>query len=218
MAIDGLEERCDGWRAYHGGTAWRPLAGGAVEVAGHSEPPRTSGRPLTMRTLWRDFGVAITHHADKYTVPPEVIAAVMACEAGRRGGYHLNTRSRREEPGYTSDEATPHRVSVGVGQCLISTARDVQRRFSLYEGEEVDAHMLEIPERAIELCAGYLRMLSDRYPGADGVLLQAAYNAGRLRKGDDPFCLYVFDNGRTLKYIRYVNDLVIGVWGEEGAA
>lgn len=215
MAVDGLEQRADGWRSYYGGKAWRVLCGGVVEVAGYDDPPRTSGRPLTMRTLWRDFGVALEHYSSKYSIPAEVIAGVMACEAGRRGGYHLNTRSRRGEPGYASDEATPHKVSVGVGQCLISTARDVQDRFDLYSGDVVDAALLEIPERAIELCAGYLRMLADRYDTTDGVLLQAAYNAGRLRKGDDPFHLYVYDSARTLKYIRYVNDLVLGVWPEE---
>lgn len=211
MAVDGLEI-CDcGWKRYYGGLRWRPLDTGVVEVDGYSEPPRTSGEPLTMRTLWRDFGVSILHHSEQYRIPPEVIAATMACEAGRRGGYHLNTRSRREEPGYVSDEQTPHKVSVGVGQCLISTARDVQSHFDLYPGEVVDASLLEIPDRAVELCAGYLRMLADRYDTTDGMLLQAAYNAGRLREGDDPFHFYVYDNNRSMKYARYVNDLVLGV-------
>lgn len=210
--VDGLSERADGWRTYHSGRGWRWREDRALEVEGHDAPPRTNGAPLTMRTLWRDYGGDIERAASRHNVRAEGLAALLACEAGRRGGYHLDARSRRHEPGYVSDEQTPRRVSVGLAQTLISTAREVAERLDLWPGEHVDAAMLEIPSRSIELGAGYLRLLAAQYGTDDPLLLQAGYNAGRIRRGDDPFHLYVFDNARSMRFARYLNDLVLGVW------
>jgi hypothetical protein len=53
------------------------------------------------------------------------------------------------EPGYTSDEATPHRVSIGLTQTLISTAREAM-------GMSFGRDWLLVPANAITAGTTYI--------------------------------------------------------------
>lgn len=69
--------------------------------------------------MWNDFRPAIEEWAQKFGVPVELIIATISTET--RG----DPAAVRKEPGYISDEHTPNKVSPGLMQTLISTARDV---------------------------------------------------------------------------------------------
>ncbi len=105
--------------AFEDGVSWR-LTRGGVEVEG-SGVERTRGEPETVRRVWRDFGDSIKRWAGHYRVPAELIVATICTET------HGNADRVREESGYISDAATPHRVSPGLMQTLISTARETLR-------------------------------------------------------------------------------------------
>jgi hypothetical protein len=76
------------------------------------------------------------------------------------------------EPGYISDEATPHKVSPGLTQTLISTAREAMQM-------SLDRQWLLDPANAIEAGTAYIAHQA-RVTHLDPPLVAAAYNAGKL--------------------------------------
>lgn len=130
-------------------------------------PERTAGEPATMRRIWGEFGEPVRYYADAYDVPCELILATIATESGG------NPAACRLEPGYVSDEATPHKVSPGLMQTLLSTARGVLRDPGLTRS------FLLTPAGSIHAGTAYIdRQRTKTF--LDPPLVAAAYNAGGL--------------------------------------
>lgn len=197
------DENLTEWHSKYGGREWR-LTNEGIETREGIE--RTAGEPITMRTIWDDFGDDIQHACWEMDVSPDVVAAMIPIEAARQSDGHYDPESVREEPGYTSDEETPHRVSPGVMQTLISTARDMAGKYDLYDEDDVDRQMLFEPKHSIMLGTAYLAHQIERY-GRDPVLLCAAYNAGSVREtGRNPWKLRVYGKTRLDRYVAWFND------------
>ncbi len=131
------------------------------EVAGEIEMDGL----IVVRKIWADFKAPIVQWADHYGVPVEIIIATIATES--RG----KATALRKEPGYRSDAATPHRVSPGLMQTLISTAR------MALKDKSINRTWLYNPSNSIKAGTAYIAQQSKR-TGMDPPLSFAAYNAG----------------------------------------
>jgi peptidoglycan hydrolase-like protein with peptidoglycan-binding domain len=154
---------------------WR-LSPEGLRVEGFVGPPRSPGKPDTVTRCWRDFRAAFETCAAAYGVPVELLIATACTESGGRAA------ALREEPGFISDEATPHRVSPGLMQTLISTAREVLRDPSLDRARLLD------PATSIRAGAAMIRAqaIKRKLPTHfDPPLVAIAYNAGSLRARGD---------------------------------
>ncbi len=147
---------------FHGSISWQVDRRGVL-IDG--EVQRTRGEPATVRRVWRDFGPAISKAAGEFLVPAELIVATICTES--RG----NTAARREEPGFTSDTATPHRVSTGLMQTLISTASATLGK------PDVTSAWLCVPENSIRAGTAYIRQQQPK-THYDPPVVACAYNAG----------------------------------------
>jgi soluble lytic murein transglycosylase-like protein len=171
---------------------------------------RTRGRPRTMSTLDADYGASIEEAGARFELPASWVAAMVSIEAARRG-FRFDPRSLRREPGYVDDETTPHRISAGLMQTLLSTARQMSRSFGLgvtFGAERVPLALgdLMVPRRSLLLGAAYMRDRADRF-GADPVLLVAAYNAGGVyHSSGNPWRLRTYGRTRIPKFVAYHND------------
>lgn len=147
-----------------------------------------------------------------------------------RNRFRMDPVSLRMEPGYTHPEDTPGRVSAGLMQTLVTTARQMAHKHELHplslEGErrEVTLGDLLCPRLSLlygtaymahemEQAAGAIpRLLDGGRPGAgcDFVLLTGAYNAGRIAPDDpkrgNPFGLLTYGAERTQRAIAIHND------------
>jgi soluble lytic murein transglycosylase-like protein len=117
---------------------------------------------------WQRYGRLIAAAATRHGVPAELILAAIVEESGGRA------HAVAEYPGYVSDAATPHKVSLGLGQMLLSTAQKLAPR------QRIGRAQLQDPAIAIDLVARYLARL---YPmtGFDPRLAGPSYNAGSVR-------------------------------------
>jgi len=134
--------------------------------------PRSKGKPTTAGNTWEAYRTAFEKCAAAYGVPVELLLAVACTESGG------NPQVVRLEPGYESDEATPARISAGLMQTLISTARSATGDRSL------DRAALLTPEESIRAGACYIKQqaVSAKIPtNFDPPLVGIAYNAGSLR-------------------------------------
>lgn len=158
-----------------GARRWR-LSPEGVRVEGFVAPPRSPGLPETATRCWHDFRAAFETCAAAYGVPVELLIATACTESGGRPG------AIREEPGFTSDAATPHRVSPGLMQTLISTACEVLGDASM------DRTRLLDPATSIRTGAAMIRAQAIRRKMPthfDPPLVAIAYNAGSLRARTD---------------------------------
>jgi len=94
------------------------LAPEGVLIGDAATPETTGGQPTTVRRVWERFGSLIEMWGGRFGIPAELIVATICTET--RG----DASAVREEPGYISDTQTPNKVSPGLMQTLISTARD----------------------------------------------------------------------------------------------
>jgi soluble lytic murein transglycosylase-like protein len=195
------------FHAFENSVRWR-LTRSGVEIEG-SGVERTKGAPRTAIAVWDAYGKDIKSAAKTYRVPAELIVATICTESGGRAD------AVREEPGYTSDQATPHRVSVGLTQTLISTAREAMR---LSLGRE----WLLVPANAISAGTAYIAGQA-RLTWLDPPLVAAAYNAGCLRHQDGArnrwkTRQYPIGTAQHVdRFVRFLNDTVWmfhhnGVW------
>lgn len=132
----------------------------------NGRPLETSGgEPKTVRSVWQRFSVPIEEWAAKFGVPVELIVATICTET--RG----DPAAVREEPGFISDEKTPNKVSPGLMQTLISTARDV------LGDPSIDRRWLLEPDNAIRAGAACIarQWTSTHF---DPPKVACAYNAG----------------------------------------
>lgn len=154
---------------------WRLSAAGVV-VEGETGARRSAGQPRTVAACWALHRAALEAAAQRFLVPVELLVATACTESGGRAD------AVREEPGFTDDVGTPHRVSPGVMQTLISTAREALGDRTLDRARLLD------PMVSAMAGAAYIRRQARaaRLPtGYDPPLVGIAYNAGSLRPTRD---------------------------------
>lgn len=152
------------------GVSWRLTIDG-IEIE-HQGIPRSPGRASTVTSIWKDFGASIEKWSKEYLVPAELIVACIATESR---GFE---KACRVEPGYKNDFITPNKVSPGLMQTLISTARStlMKRKVPI---AQITREWLFIADNSIRAGASYIEEQS-RITGFDPVYVAAAYNAGGL--------------------------------------
>ncbi len=150
-------------RAFPGSIRWR-LTNDGLEIEG-SGVERSKGSPKTVSRIWNKYNKEINKWAKHFDVPCVLIIATIATESGGKAS------SRREEPGYISDKSTPHRVSVGLMQTLISTAR------ASLHNEQIDSRWLKKPSNSIKAGTSYI---AGQFPitNFDPPKVACAYNSG----------------------------------------
>ncbi len=162
------------WHRHGNSVIWRLTDRGVALCSGVLPVSRVARhRRRWIPRVWRDFGPLITEAAARHNVPAELIVTVIVNESGGRRGT-INTYSR-----YVSDARTPSRVSIGLGQMLLSTARAIMKDRS------IDRAWLLTPRNAIDAIAVYLDR-QYRTTGFDPPLVAAAYNAGALYRDPSP--------------------------------
>lgn len=163
---------------HFGPLSWQ-LTSKGVSINGLS-PRGTTGVPATVRRVWSWFGDEIRMAAGRYDVPVELLIAIICTEsAGGQTDYDTVCKARRNEPGWVSDEGTPSRVSIGVMQTLISTARTATGLLSLSAEDLMDP--------AVSIEAGAAVVAQARHlTNYDPPLVAAAYNAGGLYVDAEP--------------------------------
>jgi len=163
-------------------------------------PERTKGNPDTTTRIWRDFRVPIVQWSETLGVPVELIIATIGTESSGNPNVHT-----REEPGYVSDEATPHRVSPGIMQTLISTARAV------VGDQGVDRAWLQQPANSIQAGTSYIAS-QWKQTHFDPPKVACAYNAGGLhynQSNDNRWKLRQYPIGSSEhadRFIKWFND------------
>ena len=159
---------------------WR-LAPDGIRING-TPATGTVGLPKTVEGVWARFGDDIRAWATEYDVPVELIVATICTES--RG----KPEAVRTEPGYQSDQETPGRVSPGLMQTLISTARETLGKRGFGDTGGIDRTWLFVPRHSIRAGTSYIREQFER-PGArstrfDPPKVACAYNAGSLLLND----------------------------------
>ena len=191
------------WHNHNGGKEWRKGSGG-IEVK-EDGYPRTPGEPISVQNLWEDFGDALKQASWEFEVPVDIVAAMIPVESERKENYHFDPESLRKEPGYVSDQETPHLISPGLMQTLISTAKHTADRHNILHPDRVDRELLFDPFYSIMIGTAYISDLIDRY-SADPVLMCAAYNAGGVYRSSNEWGLRVYSPSRIDRYIQWFND------------
>ncbi len=150
---------------FNDGVRWR-LASEGIRIAG-AAPETTRGEPQTVARVWRDFARPIKLWAGRFDVPVELIVATICTESRGDSGVV------REEPGYVSDEQTPHKVSPGLMQTLISTAREA------LGDDTIDRAWLLDADNSIRAGTAYIDR-QRRKTRLDPPKVACAYNAGSV--------------------------------------
>jgi len=228
------------WNRYEQGAGWTVLSDGRIIAQNRAQKEarlesievhglacgksgyeyRTPGKPKSMLQLYRDYAPIIEEASVRFDVPMYQILACIGIEATRLPSDRLrfNPRSVREEPGYLSDSRTPNKVSPGLMQTLLSTARGC-----LSDVPELDEHAaltredLFVPRYSILLGCAYMRRQIERieldergFDPADPILnLVAAYNAGSVRKTtSNRWHLVTYSDHRIDRYMAWNNDAI----------
>jgi hypothetical protein len=164
--------RLQRWHSYRRSVRWRLTKRGLVLCGHHLViKPRERYRLDLVADAWERYGPLIRAAAQYYRVPAELIIAVMVNESGLKPKAHQKYR------GYVSDDKTPHRISVGLGATLISTAR------YMLKNDDIGRHWLAKPANAIRMIGVYLNRRY-RLTGFDPPKTAAAYNAGSIYADD----------------------------------
>jgi hypothetical protein len=149
--------------AFEGGCQWRISAAGC-EVRGFDGlPPANYVTGLT--SALDVFAEPLAAASVEFSVPVELLAATMMTESNARPG------AVRKEPGYVNDNKTPHRISFGLCQLLISTAREAMAN------PNIDRVWLASPANNLRAAAAYMKRQKPR-TGFDPPKVACAYNAG----------------------------------------
>jgi soluble lytic murein transglycosylase-like protein len=183
-----------------GPVEWRVTASG-VETKPTALAPPTLEQLALLRSIRARYGAMIDAAASAFQVPAELIEATIATESSGRAD------STRIEPGYLSDRATPHRLSVGLMQTLISTAQGA------CPGRQVTRAWLLQPQNSIAAGTAYIAA-QRRVTAYDPPLVAAAYNAGGLYHeplATNPWRLRCYPMGtgsHISKFVRHLNAAV----------
>ena len=137
----------------------------AVTLAGSAE---LRYRLALVAPAWQRYGGLIAAAAARHGVPAELILAAIVEESGGRA------QAVATYPGYVSDAATPSKVSLGLGQMLLSSAQ------ALAPERRMSRAALFDPAIAIDLVARYFARFY-RITGFDPRLSASSYNVGSVR-------------------------------------
>ena len=194
---------------YHGfgpGIRWR-LSTAGVEIEG-SGVERTRGAPTTVSRVWDAYGGEIDRAAKQYQVPVPLIIATICTESGGKAN------AVRLEPGYVSDEQTPRKMSAGLMQTLLSTARNTMKM-------SVGRDWLLVPGNSINAGTSYIAEQSS-VTQLDPPLVAAAYNAGGLYQQDGAQNRWklrqcpIGTSAHVDRFVKFYND-AMAVLAEKGA-
>jgi murein DD-endopeptidase MepM/ murein hydrolase activator NlpD len=165
---------------YPDSVKWRLTANGLeIETSGIDT---SKGKPETVRRICDDYKDELQKASLLTGVPVELLIATMCTEAFDSKMHTVNPRAERKEPGYISDAATPHRVSYGLMQTLISTARHAISELAVepvINEDKIDRDWLFVPANAILAGAAYIASQSQQTQ-FDPPLVACAYNAGSV--------------------------------------
>jgi peptidoglycan hydrolase-like protein with peptidoglycan-binding domain len=158
---------------FSGGGQWRLTAQG-LEVRNDSVQA-SAGLDAKVAVVLREwFGNEIRAQARKSGVPVELIVATICAEsAGSARDRASCAAAERREKGFRSEAATPHRISIGCMQTLISTACGTL-------GRTVSGAELRDPAVSIEAGTAYMAQQAGRTL-LDPPVVACAYNAGSVR-------------------------------------
>jgi len=179
--------------------SWTITARG-ISIDG-KEPEYSAGQPKTVARVWNELRQPLLTWSKHYGVPVELIIATICTESG--GNLQIKAR---EEPGYKSDQETPHRVSPGIMQTLISTARA-----ALSAGSEIDRAWLEQPANSIQAGTAYIASQS-KITHFDPPKVACAYNAGGIYHNDSPKNRWkmrqypIGTDAHVNRYVQWFND------------
>ena len=163
--IAALAARLAQPQRFRDSVTWR-LGPHGIEVGGQPAAG-TPGQPITVMRIIDQFGSDIDTACTQRQIPVELVIATIAVESS------ADPRARRQEPGWTSDDATPARVSIGLMQTLISTAR------TALNDSAITGAWLESPENSIAAGTAYMDS-QFALTGFDPPKVGCAYNAGGL--------------------------------------
>ena len=156
-----------------GGALWCLTAAGLA--TGRGAVPAGPAHEAAVARVLRDwFPAPIQAAARRYGVPVELIVACLCTEsAGSGGDARAVAAAERWEPGFRNYAETPHRVSIGCMQTLISTAAATL-------GRPVSPEELRRPEVSIAAGTGFIAEAAGRTL-LDPPVVACAYNAGSVR-------------------------------------
>jgi hypothetical protein len=163
------------------------------------EPETTPGEPETVRGVWQRFGHLIEQHGSELGVPAELVAATICTESSG------DPEAERREPGFRSYAQTPDRVSVGLMQTLIATAREALGK------EDIDRDWLLEPGNSIRAGTAYIAAQWKKTL-FDPPKVACAYNAGGVYHNDRPgnrwkMRQYPINTGEHAdRFVRWFND------------
>ena len=161
-------------RVFAGGSRWKLTLDGLL-IEGEPIPVGSPGDVVTVKKIWDEFKNEVSAAAAEYGVPVELIIATIGAESS--GNRDVPDR---HEPGYVSDESTPGKVSVGLMQTLISTARGEAARLGVSEST-ITAIWLRNPRNSIRAGTSYIAY-QRLQTGFDPPKVACAYNAGSIRE------------------------------------
>ncbi|MBL8266840.1 peptidoglycan-binding protein [Steroidobacter sp.] len=160
-------------RRYQDGRSWLVNAAGVVIDGEAKVRDSTAGDLQLVRRVRGDFTQALVTSIGPgpgcTPVPVELIIATICTESSG------NTKALRKEPGcdLIDPERTPHRVSAGLMQTLLSTAREAR------DQPQLRLNDLYVPKESIAAGAAYIWRQA-RTTRFDPPLVAAAYNAGGI--------------------------------------
>ncbi len=135
---------------------------------------RVNGSPgalVTVPRIIEKYDANIKAASEFYQVPYELIVATICTESGG------NPEATREEPSFVSDHMTPHKISTGLMQTLISTARE-----SLGD-DAISREQLMQPDISIRAGTAYIKQ-QFHVTAFDPPRVACAYNAGGIYRNN----------------------------------
>ncbi len=151
---------------FQNSVSWQLTTEGII-IDNKRQPETSGGEPKTVRSVWQRFSAPLEEWSRSFGVPVELIIATICTET--RG----DPDAVREEPGYESDEKTPAKVSPGLMQTLISTARRT------LGDDTINRKWLLKPENSIRAGTAYIAS-QWTLTGFDPPKVACAYNAGSI--------------------------------------
>lgn len=169
------------WQSRYNGREWNVTAEGVYSRRPLSASPRgdlhrTDGEPMTVHRYLEAWAPELVNAARNTDVPIAILLMTLATENGTAlysSDGHLRVTQYRKEPGYTSDDETPHRISFGPCHILLSSARRVMAM------PDLDRAWLSQADNNITAAAIFIANQRD-LTGFDPIMVAAAYNAGGI--------------------------------------
>ena len=156
--------------AYQNSVSWS-LSGQGLLIDNDSIPQGSGGEPKTIARVWSQYSSPLTHWSTELKVPVELIIATICTESSG------NQNAVREEPGFIDEVRTPHKISPGLMQTLISTARAALNK------DDIDKAWLLNPSNSIQAGTAYIAG-QWKQTHFDPPKVACAYNAGGIYHND----------------------------------